>query len=836
MVPTIEKHTMGSLELALAVPMLLGLAVTACDLAPDSDDLPTEGGEVAITQVDETPPASSDEVAHAAKLSLRGGGFDPAIANKDRLADMLRRDGRVPALASMSEASDVVDDFLRHRSAQADAHGLPVGPQARRLLERQANRMRERKEQALRRGTPLAEASGSVMPERFEATDYDGQVLEPRLLSLLVEFPDFPHNSITPDETAMYYADYSPAHYEDLLFSRDVYEGPNGEALRTARNWYWAQSGHSYDLDGVVAGWYTASEPAEFYGGNAATGNDVNPRQLVHEAVLQLAASTDLDLNQFDKDDPYDLDGDGDVHEPDGIIDHLLVFHSSVGEEAGGGSLGEDAIWSHRWVLPAPLPLPGTETGLPYWGGQLVAFGYTMQPADAAVGVVVHEHGHDIGLPDEYDTQYTGAGEPVGLWSTMSSGSWAGEIPGSKPTGMSAYARETLQTQHGGNWMIGGRVDALDLDRFGTFVLLDQASSKGRNHDYVRVDLPPKMQRIITPPAGDQAYHSGAGDNLNNTMTYALDLTAATDSAQLQFQAWFDIEAGWDYAYVRVDDGSGVGPVSVASTITTDENPNGTNLGNGITGVSDWTTAEFDLSAYLGQQIEVSILYQTDGAVTNPGIYLDALEFVVDDQAVATDGAEDGEQIFVLDGFYPSDGTVTTDHYYLLEWRSYHDVDAGLAERMIYGGQLLRYNRGLVVWYVDESFTDNWVGLHPGQGFLGVVDADQRPLAWNSAATGDLFGYGSTLLQIRDAAFSLRRSPRLELDVANPADPEDTLHLEDSANSPRASFRDWRSYWSEETVPHAGRKIESYGLSFEVWFETRDRSVALIRLARRDRP
>ncbi|MCZ8486632.1 immune inhibitor A [Vibrio lentus] len=35
-------------------------------------------------------------------------------------------------------------------------------------------------------------------------------------------------------------------------------------------------------------------------------------------------------------------------------------------------------------------------------------------------------YGHDLG-PDEYDTQYTGKGEPVSYWSIMSSGSWAGQ-------------------------------------------------------------------------------------------------------------------------------------------------------------------------------------------------------------------------------------------------------------------------------------------------------------------------------------------------------------------------------------------------------------------------
>ena len=31
------------------------------------------------------------------------------------------------------------------------------------------------------------------------------------------------------------------------------------------------------------------------------------------------------------------------------LIDHLMVIHAGVGQEAGGGKLGDDAIWSHRW-------------------------------------------------------------------------------------------------------------------------------------------------------------------------------------------------------------------------------------------------------------------------------------------------------------------------------------------------------------------------------------------------------------------------------------------------------------------------------------------------------
>ncbi|MFB8736250.1 hypothetical protein ACEQPO_29210 [Bacillus sp. SL00103] len=40
--------------------------------------------------------------------------------------------------------------------------------------------------------------------------------------------------------------------------------------------------------------------------------------------------------------------------------------------------------------------------------------------------------------------------------------------------------------------------------------------------------------------------------------------------------------------------------------------------------------------------------------------------------------------------------------YYLLEWRSYADVDKGLS--ISNAGQVMSYNNGLVVWYVDQSY------------------------------------------------------------------------------------------------------------------------------------
>ena len=56
-----------------------------------------------------------------------------------------------------------------------------------------------------------------------------------------------------------------------------------------------------------------------------------------------------------------------------------------------------------------------------------------------------HEFGHDLGLPDEYDTTYTGEA-PSGNWTLMSYGSWLGKKWGleTRPAPMNAWDKASL--------------------------------------------------------------------------------------------------------------------------------------------------------------------------------------------------------------------------------------------------------------------------------------------------------------------------------------------------------------------------------------------------------
>ena len=59
------------------------------------------------------------------------------------------------------------------------------------------------------------------------------------------------------------------------------------------------------------------------------------------------------------------------------------------------------------------------------------------------IGVISHEFGHALGLPDLYDIDYSSSG--IGRWGVMSGGSWGGN-GGSPwyPVHFSAWCKTTL--------------------------------------------------------------------------------------------------------------------------------------------------------------------------------------------------------------------------------------------------------------------------------------------------------------------------------------------------------------------------------------------------------
>ena len=112
------------------------------------------------------------------------------------------------------------------------------------------------------------------------------------------------------------------------------------------------------------------------------------------------------DLASFDQWDRYDFDGDGNFNEPDGYIDHFQIVHAG-GDQADGDERRARTPSGATAGTPSRTPPgPGGEQGggAPVGNTGLWVGDYTIQPENGGSNVFAHEYGHDLGLPDEYDS------------------------------------------------------------------------------------------------------------------------------------------------------------------------------------------------------------------------------------------------------------------------------------------------------------------------------------------------------------------------------------------------------------------------------------------------
>jgi immune inhibitor A len=540
------------------------------------------------------------------------------------------------------------------------------------------------------------------------------------------------------DNITIWNPDFNQAYFEDLLFS----EMPNAVSMR---NYYIEQSSNRYTINGDVTDWVQVSYNEARYGTNICGGIVCSTVwDLVHDGAAawydnQIAAGKtpeeiDNYLAKFDVWDRYDYDGDGNFNEPDGYIDHFQIVHAGKGEETGGGVQGSDAIWSHRWYAyynligssgPDFNQLGGTQVGnSSYWIGD-----YTVEPENGGVGVFAHEYGHDLGLPDLYDTSGNtgGAENSTGFWTLYSSGSYGNtgrpaDGIGSKPIHMSAYEKIFLGWS---NYMI------TNYDQKAT-LKLGPAEYNTKYYQQLIVILPDKeVDSFIGDPfSGNYFYHSGAGNNLDNSMTREVTLPAVAPIS-LTAKVRYSIEPDWDYAYLVINGNP------VATNLSTDTNPNGQNFGHGITGSSDnnWVDLTADLSAYAGQTVLLGFHYWTDVAVAETG-------FGVDDISITDLPIDDAETEPGWDylGFIRTDGTVIQSfaNFYIAEFRQYLGYDTTLRTGPYNFGFLdtkpnwvehFPYQAGLLVWYLDYSFADNNVGDNCAGGRCGglFLPVDAHP-------------------------------------------------------------------------------------------------------------
>ena len=658
--------------------------------------------------------------------------------------------------------------------------------------------------------------NGKYVRHRLQGTEY--------LTAVLVDFSDVRHGSLpvpdrAVDNSTYYPADVSPQHYRDMLFTT----GGGSYGMPSMRDFYLELSSGRFTWTGQVSSWVQIPQPAAEYGANdprtGAGGDDRNGvvYRVVDATLQALAASGNyggLDLAAADQVDRYDCDEDGDFNEPDGYFDHFGIVHAGMGEEAGADAT---TIWSHRWYANPSFEfgpqgcrrggyqLPGTDL----WVGD-----YTIMPEDGGVGVFAHEFGHDLGLPDLYNTG-SGPDNGVGFWSLMSSGSWASDSAnaiGDRPVHMGAWEKLAL------GWL----GDDLAQVELGQDVVVDLGPSEGSTRgrfQALRVNLP-DFSRTITvaaPEGTDPNYfYSTKGDDIDTSMVRAFSAPAATP---ISFRANYAIEPDWDYAYLDAQVGGSWRHVQTSASTTT--NPNGQNFGFGITGVSSgWTTVTATLPA---GTTAFRFRYWTDASVQGAGFLVDSINVGgIVDNATSTAGWTLNGFRQVANGQY----TETFFHYYLAESRSYTRQDTSLcgAYNFLKGNLVEKqcYADGLLISYRNSSVADNNTAAHPGTGQILPIDAhpqvNVRPdgrYAWN------------TRWQTWDATFGVDTNQVTLSQWVSPNRLEQRVYVA----PPVSSFFDSSAtaYWNP-ALPHNSVKTAGSGLRIDITGVSADRGSYQVRV------
>lgn len=276
-----------------------------------------------------------------------------------------------------------------------------------------------------------------------------------KVVILMVEFPDKIHDASISKETI------------ENTFVGTISSG-------SMREYYREISYGQLDVSGTSYGWnfVTSSSrcggPALYScyacGQSGLCSSEPNSVTLAKDAVREFDST--VDFSKFD--------GDG-----DGFIDAVFVVHPGLGAEESGGS--ED-LWSSMTSVPNssrdPAPMvDGVRIRDFIVVPEKSCIGPASNPCSRIgavnIGVIAHEFGHILQLPDVYDVNQGSDG--VGIFDIMGTGAYgADNASPHQPTHMSAWLKSLL------GWLVPRRIetDACDV----------QLLPIEQNPDAIRID------------------------------------------------------------------------------------------------------------------------------------------------------------------------------------------------------------------------------------------------------------------------------------------------------------------------------------------------------------
>jgi M6 family metalloprotease-like protein len=118
----------------------------------------------------------------------------------------------------------------------------------------------------------------------------------------------------------------------------------------------------------------------------------------------------------------------------------VMVAHAGYGDETNPSDNGTSDIWSKYWYSGGYNAIV-TGDGVSVNGATVVP--ELEYEGVSPLGIICHEFGHQLGLPDLYDTSYSTEGG-IGRWSLMATGAYNGTPRGSKPALLDPWCRKRL--------------------------------------------------------------------------------------------------------------------------------------------------------------------------------------------------------------------------------------------------------------------------------------------------------------------------------------------------------------------------------------------------------
>ena len=208
------------------------------------------------------------------------------------------------------------------------------------------------------------------------------------------------------------------------FMSQEGYHEDSPLQVGSVHDYFMSQSRGMFDPQFTVVAKVTLDKPYSYYGQNSSSGSiDKNVYTMVTEAVTK-AIGQGVDFS------PYEVKY---------VVPSVIIMYAGYGEATGGD---ENTIWPHARQL-GKAQIGDYLFGSYFVGNELYGgSGNTIM----GMGVMVHELGHVLGLPDFYETKYTYQNEdnPMGSWSVMDGGEYYPSSTAYSPVGYNAYERSYM--------------------------------------------------------------------------------------------------------------------------------------------------------------------------------------------------------------------------------------------------------------------------------------------------------------------------------------------------------------------------------------------------------